>query len=119
MLCITTLVLNDHFCIIDQINDHVNKVWGLIQPIMKGASLYFSFAIILCCILLYYFIILFFVFLGLHVQHMEVPRLGAESELQRPTYATVTAMQDLSCICELHHSSWQCQIFNPLNEARD
>ena len=37
-------------------------------------------------------------FLGLHL-HMEVPRLGAGSELQLP--ATVTAMQDLSHICIL------------------
>ena len=28
-------------------------------------------------------------------------------------------MQDPSCICDLHHSSWQCQILNPLSEARD
>ena len=24
-----------------------------------------------------------------------------------------------SCICDLHHSSWQCEILNPLSEARD
>ena len=47
----------------------------------------------------------FFLFLGQHLRHMEVPRLGVESELQLPTYATVTATQDLSCICGLHHSS--------------
>ena len=29
-------------------------------------------------------------------RHMEVPRLGAESELQLPTYATATATPDLS-----------------------
>ena len=47
---------------------------------------------------------------------MEIPRLGAESELQVPTYATAT--WDPSCDCDLHHSSWQHQIFNPLSEAR-
>ena len=26
---------------------------------------------------------------------------------------------DLSCVCDLHHSSWQGQILNPLTEARD
>ena len=26
---------------------------------------------------------------------------------------------DLSNVCNLHHSSWQCQILNPLSEARD
>ena len=27
--------------------------------------------------------------------------------------------QDPSCICDLHHSLWQCWIPDPLNEARD
>ena len=61
----------------------------------------------------------FFPFLGPHPMHMEVPRLGAELELQLPAYSTTTAMPDLSCICDLRHSSWQCQILNPLREARD
>ena len=30
-------------------------------------------------------------FLRLHLQHMEFPRLGAELELQLPAYTTVTA----------------------------
>ena len=33
----------------------------------------------------------FFLFLGLHLQYMEVPRLGVKSELQLPAYTTVTA----------------------------
>ena len=55
-------------------------------------------------------------FWGLHQWHMEVPRLGVESELQLLAYTTATAAQDLSCICDLHHSSQQCRI--PLSEAR-
>ena len=31
----------------------------------------------------------FFVFLGPHLQHMEVPKLGVKSELQLPAYSTV------------------------------
>ena len=50
---------------------------------------------------------------------MEVPRLGTESELQLPTYTTATATPDLSRVCDLHCSSWQCQILNPLSKARD
>ena len=64
-----------------------------------------------------------FVFLGLHSQHMEVPRLGAELELQLLAYltatATATAPQDLSHVCDLHHSSQQRQILNALSEPRD
>ena len=48
---------------------------------------------------------------------MEVPRLGVELELQLLAYttATATATPDLSCLCDLHHSSQQCQILNPLS----
>ena len=44
---------------------------------------------------------------------------AVESELQLPAYATAMAMPDLSHICDLHHSSRQCRILNPLSEARD
>ena len=50
---------------------------------------------------------------------MEGPRRGVQSELQLPDHATATATQDLSHICDLHHSSQQPQILNPLSEARD
>ena len=50
---------------------------------------------------------------------MEIPRLGVESELQLPAYATAMATQDLSLIFNLRHSSWQRQILNPLSKARD
>ena len=50
---------------------------------------------------------------------MEVPRLGAELELQLPAYTTATATWDLSCVFDLHHSSRHCWILNPLTEARD
>ena len=58
-------------------------------------------------------------FLGLHQWHMEVPRLGVESELQVPTYTRATATPDQSHVCDLHHSSQQRQFLNPLSEARD
>ena len=50
---------------------------------------------------------------------MEVPRLEVELQLQVLAYTTATAMWDLSHICDLHHSSQQHQILNPLIEARD
>ena len=46
-----------------------------------------------------------FCFLGSHLRHMEVPRLGVESELQLLAYSTATAMQDLSRIYDIHHST--------------
>ena len=57
----------------------------------------------------------FFVFLGPYPWHMDIPRLGVKLELQ----LLATAMQDLSCVCDLHHSSWQCWVLNALNKARD
>ena len=65
------------------------------------------------------YLFIYFVFLGPHVWHMEVPKLRVQSELQLPEYTTATATSDLSHICDLHHSSWQCRILNPLSEARD
>ena len=50
---------------------------------------------------------------------MEVPRLGVVSELQLPAYATATATRDPGCMCNLHHSSQQGQIPDPLSKARD
>ena len=47
-----------------------------------------------------------------------VPRLGVKLELQLQANATAMVMQDLSRIFNLHHRSQQCQIFNPLSEAR-
>ena len=65
-----------------------------------------------------FFFFFFFCFLGLPLQHMEVPRLGVQLELQPPAYAIATAMPDLSRICDLYHSSRQHQILKPLREAR-
>ena len=64
-----------------------------------------------------FFFFFFFFFLGPHLQHVDVSRLGAESELQLLAYAI--AMWDLSHICNLHHSPQQCHILNPLSGARD
>ena len=60
-----------------------------------------------------------FCFWGSHLQHVEVPRPAVKSKLQLPAYASATALQDASCICNLHHSSWQHRMLNPLSEARD
>ena len=51
--------------------------------------------------------------------HIAVPRLGVELELQLLAYITATATQTPSCVCDLHHGSWQCRILDPLREARD
>ena len=50
---------------------------------------------------------------------MEVPRLRVELELQLAVYTTATAKPDPSHVWDLHHSSQQCWIFNPLSKASD
>ena len=66
-----------------------------------------------------YLFIYLFVFLGPHLRHMEVPRLGVESELQLLAYTIATARRDPSHICNLQHSLQQHWILSPLREARD
>ena len=60
-----------------------------------------------------------FVFLGLHPQHMEVPRWGVESELQLPAYTTTPEMHRILATFASYHSSWQRWIPNPLSKARN
>ena len=76
------------------------------NPPRKHAKLYFFF---------FFFFFFFLLFRAALKQHMEVPRLGVESELQLLAYTTAT--QDPSRICDLHHSSWQPQILHPLSKA--
>ena len=46
----------------------------------------------------------FFCFLGPYLWHMEVPRLGVESEQQLLAYTTATATPDPSWVCNLYHT---------------
>lgn len=64
-------------------------------------------------------LLLLFVFLGLALQHMGVPRTGVASKLWLPAYTTAAAMLDPSCIFDLHRRAGQLQILNPLWKARD
>ena len=68
---------------------------------------------------LYLLFLCVFAFLGLHPRHMLVPRVGVKSEVQLPAYATTTATWDLNRVCDLHHSSRQQQILDPLSKARN
>ena len=61
----------------------------------------------------------FFHFFQGHMWHMKVPRLGVKQELQLPANTTATAMRDPGHVCNLHHTSRQDQILNPLSGTRD
>ena len=87
------------FCYLNHFKCTVKYIHTVVQPISR--TTFFVF------------------FLGPPPHHQEFPRLWVESELLLLAYATATAMQDLSHICDLHHSLHQCRILNPLSEVRD
>ena len=70
-----------------------------------------------------FFFFFFWHFRAVPTAYRQVPRLGGETEVQLLVYTIATVMPDPSCICKLHHSSWQCsrqrQILNPLSKPRD
>ena len=51
--------------------------------------------------ILFIYLFLSFVFLGPHLRHMEVPRLGVESELQLLAYTTARSEPSLQPIPQL------------------
>ena len=71
------------------------------------------------CLIFLNFILFYFCFLGPHPWHMKVPSLGVKLEPQLLAYTTATATWDPSQVCDLHHSSKQRQIPDPLSKARD
>ena len=66
----------------------------------------------------YFFYFYFLLFQGHTSGIWKFP--GQVVKLQLPLLACTraTAKWDPSHVCDLHHSSWQCQILTPLNEAR-
>ena len=97
--------------LVSDVNFEKFSVITLLQILLQSLSL--------ILFLLVFFFFVFLPFLGLFPQHMEVPRLGVELELQPLAYATAMATRDLSRFCKLHHSSWQHRILSPLSKARN
>ena len=58
-------------------------------------------------------------FLGLHLWHMKVPRLGVELGLQLSVYTTARTIPDLSLVFNLQLRSQQHWILNSESKARD
>ena len=57
------------------------------------------------------------------MQHMDMEADGSSQamgkiELQLLAYATAKAKSHSNHVCDLHWNSQQCQILNPLSEAR-
>ena len=60
-----------------------------------------------------------FCFLLFRVAPTAYGSFQTRGQMQLPAYATAAVKPYPSCICNLHHSSQQCQIPEPLSEARD
>ena len=74
------------------------KLWTLKFEFYMIVTKYYS---------LFDFFFFFFGFPGLHLWHMEVPRLGVKLEqLQLLAYTTVTATPDPGHIFDIHYDSW-------------
>ena len=63
--------------------------------------------------------VFFFLILGPYLRHMEVSRLGSNWSCSCWPTPQPQPRQDPSGIRDLHHSSRQCRILNPLNKVRD
>ena len=96
------------------------QIWVLNSALFDGpAENILILLFLLQSFLNFNFFYCLFDFLRPHPQHMEVPRLGVQLELSPPAYTRATATQDPSRVCDLHHSSQQYWILNPLSKARD
>ena len=71
------------------------------------------------CVFLFVCLFLSFVSLGLYPLAYGGSQARGLIRATAAAYARATAMPDLSHVCDLHHSSQQCQIINPLSEARN
>ena len=77
------------------------------------------------CPFFFFFFLLFFLFLFFFLAFRATPAAYRSSqargqiELQLQIYNTAIAMSDPTQVCDLHQSSPQCGILNPLCKARD
>jgi len=99
------------------------EIYRLLDPLLAWTDPsqvfgYFGFIGGVLCVCVCVCVLLLLFFLGPNLWHMEVPRWGVKSEPQPLAYATATATQDSSQVCDLYHSSQQHRILNPLIEAR-
>ena len=103
----------------------------IFSPAMYGSSSYSIFTSALddvsslkfILFSMYWCYIVIFFFFGLYraapMAYEGSQARGSNQSCSPLTYTTATATPDLSCICDLYHSSQQYRIPNPLSEARD
>ena len=82
---VITYMQNKQYEVVTQVN---------IQIKILSLSLFFLFFLGPFFYSFYLSLFFFLFFILLYLWHMEVPRLGVESELQLPAFTTATAMPD-------------------------
>ena len=95
------------------LNPNPHGYWSGLLPLShsgnSGDGIFFFF----------FFFFLLFAFQGHTCGIWRFPGQGVKLNLQPLAYTIATTTQDLTHVCGLHHSSPQCQILNPLSEARN
>ena len=79
----------------------------------------FVLALIFLLLLFFFFFFFFFNFCLFRATPAAHGRSQARGQIGAAACATATATADLRCVCDLHHSSLQHWILNPLSGARD
>ena len=74
---------------------------------------------ILSCSVLGVLLACLFVFMAALVAYGSFWGQGSNVGAATEAKATATSTEDPSCICDWHHSLWQCWILNPQSEAKD
>ena len=113
-----TPIISNHFC---------NTCWiwfsltNSISKVCRQTAKLSNRLLKLSCVLVIRFVIFFlsFVFSGLHPPAHGGSQARGRIGATAAAYARATAKPDPSRICDLHHSSQQRWILNPLSEARD
>ena len=85
--CVILTILRKQYCL--------TKVTITHREVSTSCTLTCKISILL----IFFFFFLLFFWGGAYLWLMEVPRLGAESELRLPDYTIATATWDLSCSC--------------------
>jgi len=68
----------------------------------------------------FFFLSFFFFFVFFRAAPMAYGSCQARGQIRAAAASLYrSATWDLNCVCDLHHNSQQCQILNPLSEARD
>ena len=109
-------ILSNHyflFFLLPTLNLLPNSLYSIYKVLHESIYVFVipRYNIIALCFLLFCFVLFFFLW--------PTPMAYGSSQARGQIRAMAATMWDPSHVCNLHHSSWQCQILNPLSETRN